>query len=86
MVLEAVTMDPVWSAADIARLKAAVVALASGEAVQTVSYAGPPARTVTYQPADLTQMRALLAEMVASVNNATGARSSYRYATTRKGF
>lgn len=65
---------PAWTQADIDKLKAAV---ASG--VLTVSYAGPPARTITYQ--SLGAMRALLAEMVGTVNG----RVPYRLATTNKG-
>jgi hypothetical protein len=61
----------IWTQADIDALKAAV---ASG--LLTVSYSGPPARTITYQ--SLTAMRALLAEMVADVAGETGARRRYR--------
>lgn len=68
----------IWTSDDIATLKAAV---ASG--VLTVSYNGPPARTIGYQ--SLNQMRALLAEMVAEVNNAAGTRRAYRLGTTNKG-
>jgi hypothetical protein len=63
-----------WTQADIDKLKAAI---SSG--VLSVSYAGPPARSITYQ--SLAEMRALLAEMTASV----GGGSTYRLATTRKG-
>ena len=73
-----------WTQADLDKLKAAVLALASGEAVQTVSYDGPPSRTITYQPMDLPKMRALLAEIVAEVSAST--RSSVRRAAFRKGF
>lgn len=72
-------MAALWTQADVDSLKAAV---ASG--VLTVSYAGPPARTITYH--SLESMRALLAEMVASVGQASGARVSRRYAKTNKGF
>lgn len=68
-----------WTQTEVDQLRAAV---ASG--VLTVSYAGPPARTITYQ--SLAEMRALLAEMTASVGSADGSRPSVRYATTRKGF
>lgn len=78
-------MALIWTQADVDKLKAAVLALASGEAVQTVSYAGPPARTVTYQSADLEKIRALLAEAVASVSASNGTRRGYRTATHRKG-
>lgn len=49
-----------WTEADITTLKAAI---ASG--VLSVSYTGPPSRTVTYQ--SLNQMRALLGDMVRDV-------------------
>jgi hypothetical protein len=78
--------DPLWTQQDIDTLRAAVVALASGAAVQTVSYAGPPARTVTYQPINLPAMRSLLAEMVASVRDSSGTRKPYRIGITKKGF
>jgi hypothetical protein len=53
-------MADIWTQADIDKLKSAV---ASG--VLTVSYAGPPARLITYQ--SLVEMRKLLAEMVRQV-------------------
>jgi hypothetical protein len=56
-------MAEIWSQADIDRLKEAV---ASG--VLSVSYAGPPARTITFQ--SLGAMRALLNEMVRDVKGA----------------
>lgn len=54
-------MEPLWTEADILALKTAV---ASG--VLTVSYAGPPARTITYH--SLESMRSLLSEMVRTVH------------------
>jgi hypothetical protein len=78
-------LTPIWSQEDVDKLRAAVLALASGEAVQTVTYSGPPSRTVMYQVQDLDKMRALLSEMVADVRNAAGTRRGYRVATTRKG-
>jgi hypothetical protein len=68
----------VWTQADIDTLKAAV---ASG--VLSVNYAGPPARSITYQSLDA--MRSLLAEMVAEVSAASGTGAPYRLAATRKG-
>lgn len=68
-------MPDLWTQADLNALKAAV---ASG--VLSVTYAGPPARTVTYH--SLESMRALLAEMNRQVNAGT----SYRRARFRKGF
>lgn len=65
----------IWSQSDIDTLKAAI---ASG--VVSVSYAGPPARTITYQSLD--QMRSLLAEMQRSVSGST----SYRRVAFSKGF
>lgn len=67
-----------WTQADIDTLKAAV---ASG--VLTVSYDGPPRRTITYQ--SLAEIRSLLASMQQDVARAAGQASSYRLASTRKG-
>jgi hypothetical protein len=66
-----------WTQADVDALKAAV---ASG--VLTVSYAGPPARSITYQSTK--EMRELLADMVAQVSAAQGG-VTYRLAATSKG-
>lgn len=66
---------PTWTQADIDRLKAAI---SSG--VLSVSYAGPPARTMTYQSLDA--MRSLLAEMLGQVNGST----TYRRVSFGKGF
>jgi|WetSurSiteA1Bulk_404760.scaffolds.fasta_scaffold284965_2 hypothetical protein len=68
-----------WTSSDLISLRAAV---ASG--VLSVRYDGPPGRTVTYQ--SLAEMRSLLAEMNASVNNTAGVRSNYRLVSTKKGF
>jgi len=54
---------PLWTQADLDALKKAV---ASG--VLTVLYEGPPKRSVTY--ADLSAMRALLAEMNRQITGA----------------
>ena len=67
-----------WTQSDVDSLKTAV---ASG--VLTVSYDGPPRRTITYQ--NLTEMRALLVSMAHDVARAAG-RPSYRLASVRKGF
>lgn len=71
--------EPIWTQEDIDRLKAAV-----GSGVLTVSYNGPPARTITYQ--SLTAMEALLGRMVAQVNGAAGTGRRFRFATHKKGF
>lgn len=70
-----------WSQSDLDQVRAAVLALATGSRVVTISYAGPPARSVTYGIVDLAALRALLAEMTRELN--TGA--TYRLASTRKG-
>lgn len=64
-----------WTQADIDALKAAV---ASG--ILTVSYDGPPRRTIQYQ--SLAAMEALLNRMVAKVDG----RTSYRRVRWHKGF
>ena len=59
-------MAPViWSQQDIDTLKSAI---ASG--IMTVSFSGPPARTITYQSLDA--MRSLLVMMLRDVNGAGG--------------
>lgn len=74
--------EPIWSEEDIATLKAAILALASGEKVQTVKYSGPPAREVTYHAVNLPDMRALLTEIVREVRGTT----TYRRVAFNKGF
>lgn len=71
-----------WTDADITTLKAAIVALASGEKVQTISFDGPPRRQVTYHPTDLDKMRSLLAEMIRDVRGTT----RYRRVKWSRGF
>jgi hypothetical protein len=71
-----------WSQAEIDQVRAAVLALATGARVASVSYAGPPARSVTYQAADLDRLRELLAEMERSLSTAT----RYRRVAFKKGF
>lgn len=65
-----------WTPEEIATLRAAV---ASG--ILTVSYAGPPARQITYQ--SLAEMAALLGRMEAS--SSTGG-PTYRRVQHSKGF
>ena len=67
----------IWTEADVSALKAAV---ASG--ILSVRYEGPPARQITYH--SLTEMRSLLASMVADVSAASGS-PSYRLIATSKG-
>jgi hypothetical protein len=62
-----------WTQADVDALKEAIK---SG--VLTVAYDGPPRRSITYQ--SLSEMRELLAEMVAQVNGAAGTTKRYRVA------
>lgn len=74
-----------WTQEDADKLRAAILALASGEAVQSVSYAGPPTRTVVYMQRDQKKMEDLLAKIEASLSVAAG-RKRYRLAATKKGF
>ena len=69
----------IWTEDDITTLRAAV---ASG--LLSVEYSGPPARRITYQ--SLSQMRELLAEMVAGVAENAGTRTTYRFPQHDKGF
>ena len=70
-----------WSTEEVAQVRAAVLALATGSRTVSVSYAGPPARSVTYGIVELPELRALLADMERS----TGGNPTYRLASTRKG-
>lgn len=74
MILTAWMAAIVWTQDDIDTLKAA---LSSG--ILSVTYAGPPARSITYQ--SLGAMRELLAVIVASVNGTP----TYWLASTSKG-
>jgi hypothetical protein len=65
----------IWTQDDLDNLKAAV---ASG--VLTVSYDGPPRRSITYQ--SLAEMRKLLAEMVQQVHRP----ATVRLVAHRRGF
>jgi len=69
-----------WTADELAQVREAILALVTGARVVSISYAGPPARSVSYQIADLGQLRALLAEMQRGLGGTT-----YRLASTRKG-
>jgi hypothetical protein len=68
----------IWTQADVDSIK---VALASG--LLTVSYSGPPARSVMYQSTK--QLMELLAMMQADLDDTAGTRTKYRLAVTRRG-
>lgn len=70
-----------WTPDEVAQVRAAVLALAAGTRTVSVSYAGPPARSVSYGTANLGELRALLADMERS----QGGNPTYRLASTRKG-
>lgn len=74
-------MPTVWTPDEIAQVRAGIIALATGTRVVTVTYAGPPARSIEYTGSgDLDKLRSLLAEMVASTAGTT-----YRLGATNKG-
>lgn len=73
-----------WTQADVDEMRAALKRLLMGAAVQTVSYNGPPARTVAYHPADIDALRAELAQAEATLARSSGAKP-YRVAKTSKG-
>lgn len=70
-----------WTKNELDQVRAAVMALATGARAVSVSYAGPPARTVSYGTVQLPELRALLADMERS----QGDSPTYRLASTRKG-
>lgn len=69
-----------WTEAERDQVRAAILALITGQRVASVSYSGPPARSVSYEAVDLDQLRAILAEMNQSLRGST-----YRLGATRKG-
>lgn len=71
-----------WTQTELEQVRAAVLALAKGERVVSVSYAGPPARSVSYGIADLGQLRQLLSEM----ERAVSAAPKFRRVAFSKGF
>lgn len=71
-----------WTTEDVAQLRAAVLALAGGTRVVSVSYAGPPSRTVSYGAANLGELRSLLAEAERSQPSSV----RFRRAAFSKGF
>lgn len=73
---------PAWQQSDVDQVRAAIVALASGTRVVSISFAGPPARSEAYGTASLDELRRLLAEMERSVSGSP----SYRLAEFSKGF
>lgn len=77
MAQKEVKMSSIWTEADITTLKNTIL-----QGVLTVHYAGPPARTVTYQ--SLEAMKDLLAQIRAEVNADDSPRTTYAY--SRKGF
>lgn len=75
-------MATVYTQADLTAVTAAIVALASGTRTVTVSYAGPPARSITYGIAQLGELRALQAEIQRDLNGTP----TYRRVSFAKGF
>ena len=71
-----------WSEEDKAKLRQAILDLATGVAVVRVRYNGPPEREVEYQQRNLKDMRELLASMEASAPGAV----RHRYVSHSKGF
>lgn len=74
-------MASAYTQTDIDSVRGAIVKLAAGTRAVSVQYQG---RTVQYQAAQLGELRALLAEMMAEQARAAGAQT-YRLAATRRG-
>ena len=75
-------MATVYTQGDLIQVTAAIMALATGQRAITVSYAGPPARSVTYGIAQLGELRALQAEIARDINGAP----TFRRVSFNKGF
>lgn len=74
-----------WTQSEVDQVRAAVLALATGARVVSVSYApsgATAARTISYGIAQLAELRALLAEMDRQANT----RPNFRRAAFSKGF
>lgn len=71
-----------WTQGDADQVRAAITALATGTRVVTVNYAGPPARSVTYAPVNLGELRSLLSE----IERATASTPTFRRVSFSKGF
>lgn len=69
----------IWTQEDIDALKGAI-----RDGVLTVTYGGPPSRTITRH--SLQAMRDLLDEMVRDVAQQNGTHTQVRYGATTKGF
>lgn len=74
-------MAETWTADDATAIRDAIRKLVTGQRVVTIAFGGPPARSVTYQMAQLLELRSLLAE----INRAIGASATPRLAATSKG-
>lgn len=74
-----------WTQDDVDEMRAALKRLLTGAAVQTVSYNGPPARTVVYHAADIGLLKNEIAQAEVALQRASGAKP-YRLAKTSKGF
>ena len=72
-----------WTSEDIAAVRAAIVALGTGSRVASVSFAGPPARTVSYAAVQLGELRSLLASMESQAGSTV---PRFRRAGFSKGF
>lgn len=70
-----------WTQADADAVRVAIFKLATGARDVSVSYAGPPPRSISYQMVDLADLRALLTEITREVGGTAGV----RLAATRNG-
>lgn len=70
-----------WTQADADAVRVAIRELATGKRVVSVSFAGPPARSESYEMVQLDELRALLVEIIREV----GGGSAVRLAATRSG-
>ena len=75
-------MADVYTSADLVSVTNAIRALMTGTRTVTVTFAGPPQRSVTYAAASLGELRALQAEIQREVNGTP----TYRRISFNKGF
>ena len=70
-----------YTQADADAVREAILKLSIGRREVSVSFAGPPARSITYQMVQLSELKELLAE----INRSIGSGPSFRLGATNKG-
>jgi len=70
-----------FTQADADAVQAAIVELATGKRVVSITFAGPPQRSETFQMVQINELN----ELLAKINRQLSPGGTYRLAATRKG-